>query len=851
MGTSMRISKRIVYVLFAGVFAVSNLLFGFPADYLIQRWNESQIVDSLYLSKGGSTQAPTVSPLTQTAKAANFTMQTGYYVGNGGTQSISGLGFQPEYIMIKADTAAGQVLWKTSAMPANTTAFLSATAVNTGTLITFDSDGFSVANNANVNTANVRYTWSAFQGSDCTASGTICVGTYTGNGTSPRLINTGFQPNYVMTKISTNTTAANFRTSSMGANVGNYFTTTAQNATGALYTTLAANGFNVGATNNTSAQTFYYVAFKAVAGVMAVGTYSGNATDNRSITGFGAGSTPNLVMVKNANSAQAASRNPIMSTTRHYGDHSSYMSTATANAVNMIQAMQDNGFQVGTANQVNKSGNTIYWVAWGGAASQPPGSGTFQMATGTYTGNGAARTISGVGFDPDLVIIKGDTAQQGVFRTKLMQGNNTAYMAAATANFTGGITSLGTDSFDLGTSATVNSTSINYHWQAFGNAYDPVTRTGATDFMIGAYTGNGIDNRSITDAPDQPDMVTVKRSGATAGSWRSTANTGDQSSFFANTAERANRIQALEPAGFQVGTLGEVNTSGSLYNWFGFGTGENFAVGTYTGSGGVQSVTSAGFQPDHVWVKRSTNQQGVQRPSTLLGNSTQYFANTTNFTNGITGLVCNGFSLTGTTAMTNASGGTYRYAAWRIPSSILAMDIVDANGCPVSSPTVAMSAAALGFSCQTTTGTLGIASERLRATNTTTNPNWSLTIAATGGATSLWTSGGQDYDYNDPAGSPVGCSDGGDSDTRPGQLTIDPSVASITPKSGCTSTGVNLSSSSAFSQSVLDSLTLATASGAGTGCYWDLTGISLTQRVPAEQPLGAYTLNLTVTIVAN
>lgn len=847
----MNMSARILRIIVVLVFVASNMLFGLPVDGIIKRWNDSKIVDSLYLSKGKGSQAPDLPLLTQTAAAANFTMQTGYYTGNGGTQAVSGLGFQPEYIMIKSDTAAGQILWKSSAMPANTTAFLSATAVDTGTLITLSADGFSVGNNANVNTTNVRYTWTAFRGSDCTASGTICVGTYTGNGVSPRLITTGFQPNYVMTKIATNTTAANFRTSSMGANIGNYFTTTAQNATGALYTTLAANGFNVGATNNTNTQTFYYVAFKAVAGVMAVGTYAGNATDNRNIAGFGGGATPNLVMVKNANSATAGNRNPVMSTSQHYGDHASYMSTATANAVDMIQVLQTDGFQVGLSNLTNQTGNTIYWVAWGGAAAPPAGSGTFQMATGTYTGNGAVRTISGIGLDPDLVIIKANTAQQGVFRTGLMAGNNTAYMAAATANFTGGITALGTDSFSLGTNATVNSAGVVYHWQAFGNAYSPVTRTGAADFMIGNYTGNGIDNRNITAAADQPDMVTTKRNGVTAGVWRSTANTGDQSSFFANTAEAANHIQSLAATGFQVGTGANANTAASAYNWFGFKTGDNFALGTYTGSGGVQSITTAGFQPDHVWVKRSTNQQGVQRPATLAGNSTMYFANTANFANGITGLVCNGFSLTGTTAMTNAAGGTYRYAAWRVPTSILAIDIVDANGCPISSPTVAMSAAAIGFSCQTTTGTLGIASERLRATNTTTNPDWSLTIAATSGATSVWSSGGQNYDYNDPAGSPAGCGDGGDADSQPGQLTIDPSAGSIAPKGGCSTTGVSLASSAAFQQSVLDSLTLATASGADTNCYWDLTGISLSQRVPAEQPIGAYTINLTITIVAN
>jgi len=41
------------------------------------------------------------------AQAANFTMQTGYYMGTGSSLSITGVGFQPQFVLIKADTAAG------------------------------------------------------------------------------------------------------------------------------------------------------------------------------------------------------------------------------------------------------------------------------------------------------------------------------------------------------------------------------------------------------------------------------------------------------------------------------------------------------------------------------------------------------------------------------------------------------------------------------------------------------------------------------------------------------------------------------------------------------------------------
>jgi hypothetical protein len=846
--------NRATKISLAALLIVSNVLFGFPADVVIRHWNESKIVDSLYLSLKDTRvvdeQVKHVPTLTQQAQAANFSMQTGYYIGTGSSGlAVSGLGFQPGLVMIKSSTSAGVMVFKSSAMAANTTAFTSATADNTGTNITFTSTGFSLGTLANVNSANVLYYWTAFAGSDCSATGNFCVGTYTGNGTSPRTITTGFQPSFVMVKRST-AVEGHFRTASEPANETLFFGTTARDTVGNYIRSFSATGFSVGATDNTSSAVYYYVAFKTTTGLMNEGTYTGNATDNRNITGIGF--QANLALVKNATSATTASRNPQVNFSESYGDNSSYVGSATANQVNAIQALQSDGFQLGTAAQTNESGATFYWVTFGGASTYSA-SDTFQMDTGSYTGNGTSQAVTGVGFKPDLVIIKDSAANYSVFRTGLMAGNSTAYFANAAANFTAGVTSLDSDGFTVGSSTVVNTTSNTYHWQAFGNAFDPYDNTGAADFAIGTYYGNGIDNRNITRLPFQPNLVSAKRNGATAGTFRSSATSGDLSSFFTATAEAANRVQALNADGYQIGTNANVNTAANLYNWFAFKNGENFTTNTYSGTGATQNITSAGFQPDLVWVKRSTAVNGVSRGSSLAGNNTQYFMNVANAANRVTGLICNGFSLTSTSTETNASSGTYRYAAWRVnPPGMLGVDIVDSSGCPVASPGISMASNDFSFACGTPTGTLGAASQKVRLTNTTGNPAWSLTIAATGGNTTLWSTGGVNYDFNDGAGSPTGCGDGADADSgEAGQLSLDPSGATITPKSGCDTTGLSLGSSASFAQGVLDSLTLATASGANTNCYWDFTGIGVSQKVPPEQTPGTYTLNLTVTVTAN
>jgi len=185
-------------------------------------------------------------------------------------------------------------------------------------------------------------------------------------------------------------------------------------------------------------------------------------------------------------------------------------------------------------------------------------------------------------------------------------------------------------------------------------------------------------------------------------------------------------------------------------------------------------------------------------------------------------------------------------------SGALTVDIVDSGGSSVASPSVALSAVNLGFSCQTATATFGVASEKIRVTNTTAGATWTLTLAADSGSTAVWSTGSLYYDFNDGGGSPTGCGDGGDADGYAGQLTIDASGGTITPEGGCSTTGLSLGSSTAFSEGVTDSITLLTAGAtADTSCYWDLTGVSISQKIPAEQALGGYSLNMTLTVTAS
>lgn len=198
------------------------------------------------------------------------------------------------------------------------------------------------------------------------------------------------------------------------------------------------------------------------------------------------------------------------------------------------------------------------------------------------------------------------------------------------------------------------------------------------------------------------------------------------------------------------------------------------------------------------------------------------------------------------TASTPSAAWSGQIVAFRVmaASPTLNADIVDASGNPVANPSVSVTSLVHSFACQTATGTLGTSSQKMRVTNTSDSPAWSLTLAASGGPTSVWTNGTTNYSFNNPAGNPAGCSGG--------QLSVNPSLGTITPSTGCSASGVNLGASSAFASGATDAVTIASASSpAAIDCTWDITGVGLSQKVPPNQANGNYSINLTLTLTAS
>lgn len=283
-----------------------------------------------------------------------------------------------------------------------------------------------------------------------------------------------------------------------------------------------------------------------------------------------------------------------------------------------------------------------------------------QMALGSYVGDGASsRAITGAGFRPDVVIIKGDTAQLAVMRTATMIADACKELAVATRLQNGRLKSLDPDGFTVGAHAEVNGSGVTYFWTAFKD-------DGGGDFHVGSYVGTGRDNLSIGGLGFQPSYVIVMPDRNERAVQRSSAMTGDYSLQFDSTGPKSNYIQALEADGFQVGTDARVNASGTTYHYAAWkAVPGRMSVGSYTGNGrDDRSLSDVGFSPDYLIIKASVNETTVHRPILLTGDSALTFSASTNLTNVIQALEADGFQV-GTANTVNGPKTTYYWMAFR------------------------------------------------------------------------------------------------------------------------------------------------------------------------------------------
>ena len=276
------------------------------------------------------------------------------------SRSISGVGFQPELVILFRDDSGVSNYWRTSAFTGDLAINMGQGGTFADIIQAFETDGFQVGVNANANVLNGSYMAACFL--DNGIGGRLAVGTYSGNATDSRniVITPSFQPNFVVVKGNDAGLDAAWRSSAAhSTDDSEHFRETAAGAD--RIQAINSDGFQVGlnADVNASGTAYYYMAMGTAGGNFAIGTYSGNNTDDRNITGIGF--QPILAIADNITTETALSwaklDRSVTADAHNFGG-------GGADSTDAIQALQSDGFQVGLAAGVNENLSVIAWFAW-------------------------------------------------------------------------------------------------------------------------------------------------------------------------------------------------------------------------------------------------------------------------------------------------------------------------------------------------------------------------------------------------------------------------------------------------------------------------------------------------------
>ncbi len=292
--------------------------------------------------------------------------------------------------------------------------------------------------------------------------------------------------------------------------------------------------------------------------------------------------------------------------------------------------------------------------------SASPAAAAMRVATGSYVGNSLPlRAITGLEFQPDVVLVKGDLDKCSVVRTATMPALQSKLLGKSDPIGPDMILSLDSAGFTVGSNDVVNKSGVTYYWVAF--------QASPGLMAVGTYPGDDVDNRSVTGLGFQPSYVIVMSEANEDAMQRFADEVGDKSLPFQASDEKTDRIQALEPDGFQVGKHHTVNEPGKQFHYVAWAESPSRSLtGSYLGNGvDNRNVTGVGFEPDYMIVARMENgEDTVQRFASVSGDGTLPVVDDSRFPNGIQAFLSTGFQV-GNDKTVNEAGKTIYWFALR------------------------------------------------------------------------------------------------------------------------------------------------------------------------------------------
>lgn len=291
----------------------------------------------------------------------------------------------------------------------------------------------------------------------------------------------------------------------------------------------------------------------------------------------------------------------------------------------------------------------------------------------TYTGTGATRSKTGLGFQPDLVWFKGRSGATAHALYDSVRGvqKDIAISTAAETTEATGLTAFNSDGYTIGTLAKLNTNAATYAAWLWKKGVTP-------GFDIVSYTGNAT-NRTVAHALGvAPKMIIVHNRHTGTSDWQvwHTGIAGTDYLLLNTTGAKGTAASAWNSTTptssvFSLGTNADTNGSGNSIIAYLFAEIAGFSkFGTYTGNGSTDGpFVYCGFRPRYIMVKNTNaaSQWVIYDTARDTYNvaSTRLRANASDIegTNAIYDILSNGFKVRGLGTDYN-DANTYIFAAF-------------------------------------------------------------------------------------------------------------------------------------------------------------------------------------------
>ncbi len=581
------------------------------------------------------------------------------YTGTGSAQSITGVGFKPDWIWIKdRDTNFSHAVTDSTRgvgniVKPNTT---DAQSTDAQTITSFDADGFSLGTaggSFNNNGDNyVAWCWKANGGTtssntDGSITSTVQANTkaafsvvsWTGTGAqgtighglsvapelifSKRLDSTNNWSVYDKSLSLSHTSYPNWLYLNLNSSEQNSGSSANHPYYQAPSSTLIYQNTGTSESTNVNGGTYISYCFASVAGYSSIGSYTGNGSTNGPIvnTGF----EPAFVIIKRTDSSdnwsmtdnKRSSSNPRINALFPNLDSVELTSGYTVDYLS-------NGFQIkSTDNAMNANGGTYLYIAFGSDASAAPALAD-SFAIKNYSGNGGTQSITGLGFSPSWVWIKRKSGSEDHALFDIVRGVQrqiSTNQQSADYTTSNAISSFDADGWTTGNNGATNasgSTYASWNWKANinpnintdGTIQSVVSANQAAGFSIVKYTGNGVNGSTVGHGLGVAPEVMIIKSLSSVLYWAvySKYNTGSSGNPATErlklpgtsaTATTTIYWDSTQPDSsvFTIGTDTDVNTNGDEFIAYCFSAITGFSKsGTYTSNASTKITT--GFQPD-------------------------------------------------------------------------------------------------------------------------------------------------------------------------------------------------------------------------------------------------------------